>query len=145
MDIQWKPFKEKIKERGFWFLMEKTIRAVMSPEAKESWDELNKAVAEEVERGIENSFNQQLFKSIKRVKELIETNKFYGDNVKKDLIPQFYKETYGVTNLFRVELVGYWRLIYTLEDAGNNIEILAIVLEFMSHKDYDKRFGYRKM
>src|SRR3989344_2583593 len=124
--------------------MEQKIRAVMSPEAKESWDELNKVVAEEIERGVENSFNQQLFKSIKRVKELIETNKFYGDNVKKDLIPYFYKEKYGVTNLFRVELVGYWRLIYTLEDAGNNVETLAIVLEFMDHKDYDRRFGYRK-
>ena len=89
--------------------MEKTIRAVMSPDAKESWDELNKTVAEEIEKGIENSFNQQLFKSIKRIKELIETNKFYGDNIKKDLIPEYYKIKYGVTNLFRVELVGYWR------------------------------------
>jgi hypothetical protein len=124
--------------------MDKKIRAVMSPEAKESWDELNGMVAEEIEKGITNSFNQQLFKSIKRVKELIETNKFYGDNVKKDLIPDYYREKYGVTNLFRVELVGYWRLVYTLEDAGNNIEILAIVLEFMNHDDYDKRFGYRK-
>ena len=124
--------------------MDKKIRAVLSQEAKESWDELNRVVAEEVEKGITNSFNQQLFKSVKRVKELIETNKFYGDNVKKDMIPDYYKERYGVTNLFRVELVGYWRMIYTLEDAGNNVEILAIVLEFMNHEDYNKRFGYRK-
>ncbi len=125
--------------------MDKIIRAVMSPDARESWDELNKVVSEETEKGLENSFNQQLFKSIKRIKELIETNKFYGYNIKKDLIPEFYKEKYGVTNSFRVELVGYWRWIYTLEDVGNKIEILAIILEFMDHIKYNKRFGYRKM
>jgi len=65
--------------------MDKKIRAVLSPEAKESWDELNQTVAEETEKGITKSFNQQLFKSIKRAKELIETNKFYGDNVKKSI------------------------------------------------------------
>ena len=124
--------------------MDKKIRAVLSPEAKESWDELNKAVAEEIEKGISKSLNQQLFKSIKRVKELIETNKFYGDNIKKDQIPKAYIEKYGITNLFRVELVGYWRLLYTLEDAGNNIEILAIILEFMDHEKYNKLFGYKK-
>ena len=124
--------------------MDKKIRAVMSPEAKESWDELNRVVAEEIEKGITKSFNQQLFKSIKRVKELIETNKFYGENIKKDLIPDYYRKKYGVTNLFRVGLVGYWRLIYTLEGTDNNIEILAIILEFMDHKKYNKRFGYKK-
>ena len=31
--------------------MEKKIRAVLSPEAKESWDELNRIIAEEVEKG----------------------------------------------------------------------------------------------
>lgn len=124
--------------------MEKRIRAVLSPEAKESWDELNKNVAEEIEQGVTKSFNQQLFKSIKRVKELIETNKFYGDNIKKDQIPEGYKKKYGITNLFRVELVGYWRLIYTLESTTNNLEILAIILDFIDHPKYDKVFGYKK-
>lgn len=123
--------------------MEKKIRAVLSPEAKESWDELNRIVAKEIEKEITKSFNQQLFNSIKRAKSLIETNKFYGENIKKKQIPEHYKEKYGVTNLFRVELVGYWRLVYTLVE-GSNIEILGIILEFMDHKIYDKRFGYRK-
>ena len=58
--------------------MNKKIRAVLSPEAKDGWDELNRVVAEEIEKDVTNSFNQQLFKSVKRVKELIETNKFYA-------------------------------------------------------------------
>lgn len=124
--------------------MDKKIRAVLSPEVEKDWDELNKVVSEEIEKGITKSFNQQLFKSIKRVKGLIETNKFYGENVKKDQIPKYYKDKYGVTNLFRVELVGYWRLIYTLEGTSNNLEILAIVLDFMDHEKYNKIFGYKK-
>ena len=56
--------------------MDRKIRAVLSPEAKESWAELNKVVGEEIDKGVVKSFNQQLFKSIKRVKGLIETNRF---------------------------------------------------------------------
>ena len=34
-----------------------------------------------------------------------------------------------------------WRLVYTL--AGNEIEIISILLEWFSHKEYERRFGYK--
>lgn len=34
-----------------------------------------------------------------------------------------------------------WRLIYTI--SGNKIEIVSIILEWMDHKSYERRFGYR--
>lgn len=42
----------------------------------------------------------------------------------------------------RVELVGYWRLLYTL--IGEDVKIIAFILEFMDHEVYDKIFGYKK-
>jgi hypothetical protein len=33
-------------------------------------------------------------------------------------------------------------MIYTI--VGNEYEIISILLEFMDHEEYDKKFGYRK-
>ena len=47
-----------------------------------------------------------------------------------------------VSNLFVIHLTGYWRMLYTLE--GNQIEIVAFVLNLVDHPTYDKIFGYKK-
>ena len=51
-------------------------------------------------------------------------------------------DRYGTDRLWKVDLVGYWRMIYTI--TGDEVKIIAFVLEFMDHKKYDKVFGYRK-
>ncbi|MEA3515031.1 MAG: hypothetical protein U9R34_06130 [Nanoarchaeota archaeon] len=63
---------------------------------------------------------------------------------KEGLIKVLYKKKYGITNLFRVELPGFWRMLYTLTDGKSEIEIIAFVLDVIDHKRYDKKFGYRK-
>ncbi|MFW5846991.1 MAG: hypothetical protein ACOCUU_02405 [Nanoarchaeota archaeon] len=35
---------------------------------------------------------------------------------------------------------GKIRLLYSL--TGSRVEIITLILEWMSHKDYDRRFGY---
>jgi len=57
------------------------------------------------------------------------------------LIPKEYKIKYGVTNLFRIELPQFWRMLYTL--TNGDIEIIAFVLDVIDHKTYDKKFGYK--
>ncbi len=49
-----------------------------------------------------------------------------------------------MTNLFRVTLPNFWRMLYTLTSGETEIEILAFVLDVVDHKDYDKKFGYKK-
>ena len=78
-------------------------------------------------------------KSIKQKTELIKANPQYGDSVPKILIK---RSGYDVDNLWVVDLVGYWRMLYTLK--GGSIDILCFVLEIIDHKRYDKIFGYRK-
>ena len=64
-----------------------------------------------------------------------------GKHVPKRLIPKEYIVRYGVTNLWKLNLDSYWRLIYTLE--GDRVKLYAIVLEVLDHRRYDRKFGYR--
>ena len=82
-----------------------------------------------------------LVKSIERIIEILKSNPQYGDPIKKELIPKELKDQ-GITNLYRVELSNYWRLLYTLE--GTKIEIFVFLLSIIDHPTYNKIFGYRK-
>lgn len=48
----------------------------------------------------------------------------------------------GTDRLWKIDLVGFWRLIYTI--TGDEVKIIAFVLEFMDHNKYNKLFGYKK-
>jgi hypothetical protein len=115
----------------------KKVRVVLSPEAEEVYQHLNKeAPTSKTERMILNAINKKV--------ELIKINIHYGDPIAKDLIPQEYKEKYDIKNLFRVELPNYWRMLYTLTDDETKIEIIAFVLDLIDHSTYNKKFGYKK-
>jgi len=115
----------------------KTIEIIFSPEAEEVYKYLNEqAVNSKIERTILNSLNKKL--------ELIRTNLSYGESVPKNLVPKEYKEKYGVTNLFRIELPKFWRMLYTITEGESEIEIIAFALDVIDHKKYNKIFGYKK-
>ena len=120
----------------------KEVKVVLSEEASEEYNELNRIVGEELQRGVTSSVHQSIFRSIERVKGWLKDNPFVGDQVKKGQIPDYYVEKYGVTNLWRIELSDYWRLGYTIQ--SNEVEIIDFVLGIMDHKEYDKRFGYKR-
>lgn len=84
----------------------------------------------------------QLLRSIKQKIEFVKANPFYGNNMPKVLIPQEYIRKYKANNLWRVELINYWRMVYTIK--GDQVEIICFVLDIMDHKEYDCLFRYRK-
>ncbi len=118
--------------------MSKPTRAVMIGDAQQAFDKLNTIAGEQLKEGKTNSDEIQLLNSIKQKVELIKQNPFYGDSIKKDQIPNIL----SVTNLWRVELSQYWRMLYTIK--GDNIEIVCLILHVIDHEDYNKLFGYRK-
>ena len=79
----------------------------------------------------------QLLKSIKTKIDFIKLNPFYGNQIKKIIIPK----EYSVDNLWRVELIGFYRMLYTID--GNNIKIVCFILDLVDHDKYNKKFGYR--
>ena len=115
----------------------KKIRVILSPDAEKVFRYLNEQAP--------NSKNEAIIlKAIKKKVELIKDNFQYGDQIKKKLIPKEYIIKYGINNLFRVELPNYWRMLYTLKNGESEVEIIAFVLDLIDHKNYDKKFGYKK-
>ncbi|MDO8553675.1 MAG: hypothetical protein Q7S22_02620 [Candidatus Micrarchaeota archaeon] len=114
------------------------VHVILKDQAKLEFEELNQIVGEQQNKGITNSEEMQLLKSIKQKSELLKLNPVYGDKIPHHLIPK----NLDVSNLFRVELIGYWRMLYTLE--GNQIEVVAFILYLVDHPTYNKIFGYRK-
>ena len=120
----------------------KPVRVILTGDAKEEFEELNALVGEEISKGITSSDHQTLFNSIKRKIELLKTNPEYGIHIPKDRIPREYILKYDVTNLWKVNLSGAWRMIYTIR--GSEVEIISLVLDILNHRSYDRKFGYRK-
>ena len=115
----------------------KTVRVILSPDAEEVYKHLNeKAPSSKLERSILNAVNKKV--------ELIKANFHYGEPIAKDKIPQEYRQKYGITNLFWVELPQFWRMLYSLTEGETEIEIVAFVLEISDHGKYDKLFGYKR-
>lgn len=79
-------------------------------------------------------------RSIQRSESSLKQDPFYGIQIKKSLIPQRYRSRYEITNLWKVDLSDYWRLLYTITSTES--EIIIFVLEIVDHKTYDKIFGY---
>ena len=63
-----------------------------------------------------------------------------GIKIPSRLWPKEYSVKYGISNLWKYDLASGWRLVYTI--AGNEVEVISIILEWFSHKNYEKRFKY---
>jgi len=87
---------------------------------------------------------RMMLKAIKNKTELIKINKNYGNPIAKKLIPKEYLLKHNAKNLFRVELPCFWRMLYTIKSEDNTIEIIAFVIDILDHKDYNKKFNYKK-
>ena len=72
--------------------------------------------------------------------EDIEKNAFCGIQVSKRLIPKEYIKDYRISALWKYDLPNAWRLLYTI--IGNEVKILSVILDWMTHKEYDRKFHY---
>lgn len=77
----------------------KEVKIKLSEEANEVFEELNKIVYEEKQKGIESSFHQTLLRSILRVRDLLKENPFAGDQVPKRQNPDKYSKKYDAQNV----------------------------------------------
>lgn len=93
--------------------MNRLVRVVLLGDADNAFKKLNEIVGNQIKSGKENTEEMQLLKSIRQKIDFVKVNPFYGYPVAKNLIPSEYKEEYAAINLFRVELSGFWRMLYT--------------------------------
>ncbi len=95
---------------------------------------------------LENDFNSMsdndpVKKGITRAINSIQENFSCGRNVRKNLIPKGLIEKYSLNNLWIYDLPNGWRLLYSITSSGE-IEIIAAILDWMNHKDYERLFGF---
>ena len=101
------------------------------------------------EKKIENEFeilkegkfeDKQLYDFIERAIKDLKTNPTCGTKIFKKLWPREYIRKFGITNLWKYDMPNAWRMIYTIQT--NEVMILNVILEWFSHKEYEKRFKY---
>ena len=113
---------------GYW------PSVIFSNSAEQTYKELE---SEAEKRKVARSLVRAVHHKIEFVKE----DPRYGDAIEKQNIPAKYKEA-GITNLFRVELPQFWRLLYTISSEENKMKI--IITDILDHENYNKLFGYKK-
>ena len=127
---------------------EKRVSIKLLGDAKDAYLGLKKIAEEEREKGITGSFNQTLLRSIEDKIAILKKDYDSGIHIPKDRIGRKYVIQYDVTNLWKVNLSGGWRLIYTLKQpqrGSTEVDILYIwldVLDIIDHKEYDRIFNY---
>ena len=85
--------------------------------------------------------DKQLKEWLDRAVGDLRKNAFCGIQIAKRLIPKEYHTKYGLLdNLWKYNLPNAWRLIYTIK--RDEVIVLSVVLEWMTHKDYNRRFRY---
>jgi len=77
---------------------------------------------------------------LERAFEDISKDAFTGTQIPKRQIPKKYVQMYGIDNLWKYDLPQAWRLLYSV--SRDDVVVIAIVLEWLPHKKYERRFGY---
>jgi aromatic ring-opening dioxygenase LigB subunit len=121
--------------------MKKPIIIKFDAEAHKEFKHLQEAVAQR-KRIKKKPTYEQLLTSINNALKNIKVDYRYGDLIPRRLISKATIERYGTDKIFRVELVGFWRLLYTI--IGDEAKIIAFILEYLDHDKYNKIFGYKK-
>ena len=93
---------------------------------------------------LENAFHRMddkdpIKKALKRAIENIKEDFRSGEYIPKNKIPKSYLEKFGVDNLRVYDLPSAWRLLYSI--VNDEIKIISVILDWMSHKDYEKLFN----
>jgi addiction module RelE/StbE family toxin len=106
-------------------------------------EEFNKDYVKLRERADQgNGEAKYLIELISKATAKLSLNREAGIQIPKKQWPGEYPQKYGITNLWKINLDSNWRLIYTI--TGNEVEMFLIYLEYIKHKEYDRKFGYKK-
>lgn len=84
--------------------------------------------------------DKKVYEWLNRAFDDLADDAFCGIQIPKKQIPKDYIKKYEIDNLWKYNLPNAWRLIYSV--AEDKIMVISIVIEWMDHKRYERRFGY---
>jgi len=88
-----------------------------------------------------NKDAEYLLELIEKATNKLEQDKESGKKIPRKLWPKEYIQKYDLTNLWKFNLDSFWRMLYTI--TGNEIDLFLIYLEFLNHKEYNRKFKYK--
>jgi hypothetical protein len=136
-DVNYNIFYREIYFFPNSILTMKRVSVTLTQEADEIYQYLESTAPDsKKEKSIFDAFKQKV--------ELIKKDTHYGQQIPKKLFPRQYKKQYEITNLWRVELPSFWRMLYTITSDDSKIEIVVLIIDILDHQQYDKIFGYKK-
>ena len=77
---------------------------------------------------------------INQIIDEMKQDKNLGDFIKKKQWPRKYIRMHDITNLYKLDIGGNRRLIYTIR--GSTEDKKYQLLDLLTHKEYDVLFGY---
>ncbi len=100
---------------------------------------IEERVLRSLEKKLDRGALTQVHKHLARLAEDLDEDPTRGDHISLKLVPDSFS---GLRNLWRAELPGAWRALYTI--AGYPSRDLRVVIVWVGdHKAYDRLFGYR--
>jgi Txe/YoeB family toxin of Txe-Axe toxin-antitoxin module len=101
----------------------------------------NQKIADSYSRISKGKFEEkQLHAFILRAIEDLKKNPFCGIRISNKQIPEEYLKKFDISNLWKYNLPNSWRLLYSIK--GNDVEIVSMIVEWLDHKNYERRFHY---
>ena len=88
-----------------------------------------------------NGEAKYLIELISKATAKLAENREAGKKIPRKLWPKEYIIRHDITNLWKLNLDSFWRLIYTI--TGNQVDLFLIYLEYLNHKEYDRKFNYK--
>lgn len=79
-----------------------------------------------------------IWRSLQTALSRIRVDGQWGDVIRQDLIPAYFRERYGVSNLYCVDLAAFHRGFYTIANRT------VILLDIVDHPAYDRWFPGRR-
>lgn len=86
------------------------------------------------------SNNDPIRIKVEQVTDEMKQDKNLGDYIKRKPWPDKYVKTHEVTNIYKLNIGDNHRLIYTIR--GRKEDKVYQLLDLLTHKEYDRLFGY---
>jgi len=81
---------------------------------------------------------QSVWASMQRGISRLKSDAQWGKLIRQQFIPKYFRERYGLSNLYCINLADFHRCFYTIVNRS------VILLDIVDHPTYDKWFPGRK-
>jgi hypothetical protein len=81
---------------------------------------------------------QSVWNSLQTCLNRIRESAQWGEVIRREAIPSYFREKYGVSNLYCVDLAAFHRGFYTIANRS------VILLDVVDHPTYDRWFPGRR-